>query len=80
MLVRQVSKTKETVHVLFKKKGIIEIFIPWLTSIDTHRACQAVLKSELYLKHKQEKRNAVEDYTYKVSFQLVYIILKLSKN
>lgn len=33
-----------------------------------------------YLKHKQkEKRNAVEDHTYKVSFQLVYITLKLRK-
>lgn len=27
----------------------------------------------------QEKRNAVEDNTYKISFQFVYIILKLKK-
>lgn len=39
-----------------------------------------MLKFGLNVKHKQqERRNAVEDYTYKISFQFVYIILKLKK-
>lgn len=58
---------------------MIKKLAPWLPSIGTYWVCQAVLKFGLYVKHKQQKRNAVEDYTYKISFQFVYIILKLKK-
>lgn len=77
---KELSKTKETIHILVKKKGMIKKLVPWLPSIGTYWVCQAVLKFALHVKDKQqEKRNAVEDYTYKISFQFVYIILKLKK-
>lgn len=60
---------------------MVKKFVPWLPSVGTYWVCQAGLKFRPYVKHKQqEKRNAVEGYTYKISFQLVYIILKLKKS
>lgn len=59
---------------------MIKKLVPRLPSIGTYWVCQAVLKFGLHVKHKQqEKRYAVEEYTYKISFQFVYIILKLKK-
>lgn len=59
---------------------MIKKLFPWLPSVGTYWICQAVIKFGLYVKQKQqEKRNAVEDCTYKISFQFVYIILKLKK-